>query len=193
MNEGNLYINQYTIEALQLTASDNILEIGMGNGFFVKDILSGTNGIKYSGCDFSESMVAEARKNNEGFIRSDHAKFYVAAAVDLPFDGSVFDKIFTVNTIYFWEDLPLVFSEIRRVLKPGGQLVIAVRPKSSMQHYPFVKYGFNMFSRDDLTNICAENDFTVTKVIEKTEPDQEIGGEMMQVASLIICAEKSFN
>ncbi|MBK7811139.1 MAG: hypothetical protein IPI50_07870 [Saprospiraceae bacterium] len=36
MNEGNLHINLNTIEALNLQKGDHILEIGMGNGFFVK-------------------------------------------------------------------------------------------------------------------------------------------------------------
>lgn len=45
MNEGNLHINLNTFEVLNLVAGDNILEIGMGNGFFVKNILSTDNTI----------------------------------------------------------------------------------------------------------------------------------------------------
>lgn len=78
MNEGNLHINLNTFEALNLAEDDNILEIGMGNGFFVKNILSAHNSIKYTGCDYSEIMIDEARKQNTNFIASGKAEFHIA-------------------------------------------------------------------------------------------------------------------
>jgi ubiquinone/menaquinone biosynthesis C-methylase UbiE len=190
MNEGNLHINLNTIEALNPEKGDNILEIGMGNGFFVKDILSRDSTIRYTGCDFSEIMVDEARRQNQKFVRCGQAQFYLASADELPFDNQKFDKIFTVNTIYFWADPPAVLSEIRRVLKPKGQILIAVRPKSIMQHYPFVKYGFAMFNKTDLSTLLTNNSFTVTSILEKEEPAQEINGEKLAVETLLIRAEK---
>jgi ubiquinone/menaquinone biosynthesis C-methylase UbiE len=190
MNEGNLHINLNTIEALKLKANDNILEIGMGNGFFVKNILSVAGSIQYSGCDFSEAMIAAAAELNKSFIENGRAEFHLGNADKLPFKDETFDKIFTINTIYFWDNPALVFSELRRVLKPGGELFIAIRPRSVMQHYPFVKYGFNMFSKEELENSVAENNFKVKATLEIEEPEQEIGGEKIPVKSLIVCGEK---
>jgi ubiquinone/menaquinone biosynthesis C-methylase UbiE len=190
MNVGNKIINQHTIEALKLKAHDNVLEIGMGNGFFVKDILAAGKDIMYAGCDFSEIMVQEASAQNEMFVKAGKANFIVAGADNLPFENAVFDKVFTINTIYFWEDQQNVLSELGRVLKSTGQLIISVRPKSVMQTYPFVKYGFNMFDKDDLVKLLSDNNFHVTEVIEKKEPDQEISGEKIKVETLIVCANK---
>lgn len=190
INEGNLHINLNTIEVLHPKANDNILEIGMGNGFFVKDILATDASIKYYGCDFSEIMVEEATRLNEQFIASGQAKFYFASADKLPFADETFDKVFTINTIYFWENQPLVLSEMRRVLKPTGQIIIAIRPKSIMQHYPFVKYGFNMFTKEELIKLVSDNNFRVINALEKEEPDQEINGEKLTVETLLVCAEK---
>ena len=39
MNKGNRLMNLEAIKHLGISENDNILEIGMGNGFFVKDIL----------------------------------------------------------------------------------------------------------------------------------------------------------
>jgi ubiquinone/menaquinone biosynthesis C-methylase UbiE len=189
MNEGNFHINLYTIEALHLTSGDNILEIGMGNGYFVKNIVSGDNTIKYTGCDFSEIMVEEAIKKNEEYIKAGQVNFQLANANGLPFNNETFDKIFSVNTIYFWENQRATLEEIRRVLKPEGQIVISIRPKSVMEHYPFVKYGFNMFTKDDLISLLSKNNFQVIKTIEKKEPEQEISGEKINVESLIVCAK----
>lgn len=190
MNEGNLHINLNTFEALNLVAGDNILEIGMGNGFFVKNILSADNSIKYTGCDFSEIMVYEARKQNENFITGGQAQFLKADANELPFDKEFFDKVFSINTIYFWDNPQIVLAEIWRVLKPKGQIIISVRPKYIMEHYPFVKYGFKTFSKDDLTELIAQNNFKVIDIIEKDEPEVEINGELTKTATLLVKAEK---
>jgi ubiquinone/menaquinone biosynthesis C-methylase UbiE len=190
MNEGNLHINLNTFEAIELAAGDNILEIGMGNGFFVKNILSTDNTLRYTGCDFSEIMVDEACKKNEIFIASGQAQFYLADAKDLPFEKETFDKVFSINTIYFWENPQIVLAEIWRVLKPKGQVTISLRPKSIMEHYPFVKYGFKMFAKEDLKELMSKNNFTVVDIIEKEEPEIELNGELTKTATLLIRAEK---
>ena len=177
MNEGNHDINLYTIKALNLKPGDNILEIGMGNGLFVKNIVQADNSITYTGLDFSEIMIDEADKQNEIFIKSGQVKFILENAEKLPFESELFDKIFSVNTIYFWDQPGLVFSEIHRVLKPGGQIIISIRPKSVMQHYPFTKYGFTMFTKYELQNLLTDNNFRVTTTLEKEEPNLEIGDE----------------
>jgi SAM-dependent methyltransferase len=190
MNEGNRYINQFTIEALAPEANDTILEVGMGNGFFVKDILSILPSIRYVGCDFSDIMVQEAAESNKEFVEHDRASFFVASADNLPVKDEMFDKVFTINTIYFWENQRRVLDELRRVLKPNGQLLISIRPKAVMQTYPFVKYGFNMFDKEDLVKLLTDNNFDVTSIIEKKEPDQEISGEKIKVETLIVCANR---
>ncbi len=190
MNEGNLHINLNTFEALNLATGDNILEIGMGNGFFVKNILSADSSIKYVGCDFSEVMVDEARKQNENFIANGQAQFHNTDANELPFETSTFDKVFSINTIYFWDEPQIVLAEIWRVLKPKGQVTISIRPKSIMEHYPFVKYGFKTFTKEDLTELISKNNFNLVNILEKDEPKVEINGELTKTATLLITAEK---
>ena len=48
-------------------------------------------------------------------------------------DGSV-DGVVTVNTVYFWPDLPAAFAELRRVLAPDGRLVIGIRDGAVMEN-----------------------------------------------------------
>jgi ubiquinone/menaquinone biosynthesis C-methylase UbiE len=190
MNVGNLIINQHTIEMLELGKNEQVLEIGMGNGFFVKDILSIDENIKYYGCDYSKIMVTQARKINKQFIKSGQAEFHLANALKLPFSNETLDKLFTINTIYFWDNPKAVLNEFRRVLVPNGKLTLALRPKSSMGKYPFVKYGFTMFTKNDITDLLTANNFNVTKYLEKEEPDREVDGVKMKVDVLIVSAEK---
>lgn len=190
MNDGNLLINRNTIEALDIQDGEQLLEIGMSNGFFVKDILSAASNLKYTGCDHSAEMVAEARKNNRQFIKSGQASFHHTGADELPFPENSIDKVFTINTIYFWEDQQKVLSEIHKILKPSGKVYIALRPKRLMKDFPFTKYGFNMFSGEDIRQLLSTHHFHVTDMIEKQEPDRDINGELVAVATLIVIAEK---
>ncbi len=190
MNRGNVQINLDTIKTLNATAGDNILEIGMGNGFFVKEILQIHSGIQYTGADYSEVMITEAEKINAQWIKKGLATFVLTDGINLPFADASFNKIFTINTIYFWDDSQQIIDEIKRVLQPKGKLIITLRPKRQMIQYPFTKYGFKVFSKDEAEQLLVQNGFTITKVIEKQEPDFELNGKMVQMESLIIEAVK---
>lgn len=190
MNTSNHHMNLFAIQTLDPQPGDVILEIGMGNGFFVKDILSADQSISYIGCDFSEAMVTEATELNTAYVNNGQARFQLASADALPFSAESFDKIFTVNTIYFWDNPTGVLDEMKRVLKQDGQLLIALRSKSVMESYPFTQYGFIMYNADDLNTLLSENGFKITRILEEYEPDQEINGETISVSSMIVCAEK---
>ena len=190
MNKGNHLMNISAIGNLAPQAHDTILEIGMGNGFFVKDILSIDPSIHYAGCDFSEAMIEAATQLNQDAVNNGQASFHLASADSLPFEQATFNKVFTANTIYFWENPPLILNEIKRVLKPQGQLLIAFRPKWAMEQYPFTQYGFTMYAMEELITLLSDNGFVVNKAFEEQEPDQEINGETITAAYAIINAEK---
>lgn len=190
MNKGNVYINEDTIAVVQPEAYDTILEAGMGNGFFVPKILALHPSIHYIGCDFSDIMVAEAERINESWIRNGQARFVLANMTTMPFDDAVFNKVFTINTIYFWEDAAAVLSEIKRVLHPAGKFILTLRPKHLMEKYPFTQYGFKMFSKEDVCALLQQNGFTIADVLEKQEPDFDLNGEMIAIESLIVVAKK---
>jgi ubiquinone/menaquinone biosynthesis C-methylase UbiE len=188
MNDGNRYINQYTIEALNPSPGDRILEIGMGNGYFVKDIISNAPDVSYTGADFSHTMVEEAERINATHIRNGNTRFILTDGESLPFENGTFNKLFTVNTLYFWEDTAKTLAEFKRVLIKGGLLIIAIRPKSNMINLPFVKYGFNTFTREEVENMLSINGFMVTAHIERTEPAQQINGWTTPMETLIVKA-----
>lgn len=191
MNVGNLHINQKTIELLALTPNDQVLEIGMGNGFFVKDLFSIAPNIRYTGLDFSPLMVEEATKLNQEFVEKGKVNFHLASADAMPFEEGSFTKIFTINTLYFWEDPVQTLVELRRVLKPDGELFLAIRPKEIMQHYPFVKYGFTMFSQEEVEALLNQNGFQVIAAIESNEPEQQFGETKLPVKNLVVRAGRA--
>ena len=190
MSVGNKHVIANTLELLNAQANDRILEIGMGNGFFVNQILLKHQSITYTGCDYSELMIAEAEKLNAAWILNGRAKFIFSEASALPFADNVFTKIFTVNTIYFWDDEPKVLNELKRVLQPNGKLIIGFRPKHQTEKYPFTKYGFNLFTKEEVAQLLAANGFVVADAIEFQEPDFDMNGTRMKMESVVISATK---
>lgn len=190
MNEANNLMNLETINSLQVETNDHLLEIGMGNGYFVRDILSKNESVVYHGCDFSVEMVKASEELNTDWINQKRAAFVQADASALPYPDVYFNKVFTVNTIYFWDNPAKVFSEIKRVLAPGGTLIIALRPKHIMDAFPFTQYGFNTFSEDDIKSAITTNGFKLIDMINKKEPDLDFWGEPLKNEFWVVIASK---
>jgi len=73
--------------------------------------------------DFSENLIEIAKK------RYPQLKFRTADALNLPFSPNFFDKVFSIAVLHHIpsKGLRLKFlTEIKRVLKPGGSLVVTV-------------------------------------------------------------------
>ena len=87
------------------------IEVGVGTGRFAAPL-----GIKL-GIDPSESMREVAREKGIDVVHG--------VAEDLPFPDESQDFVLMVTVICFFDDVPEAFAEVRRVLKPGGSLVVA--------------------------------------------------------------------
>ncbi|MBN2203857.1 MAG: class I SAM-dependent methyltransferase [Thermoleophilia bacterium] len=93
------------------------LEIGVGSGRF-----AGPLGIT-AGVDPSPTMLALAAARGIECVEG--------VAEDLPFADAGFDHALIVTTICFVDSAPTMLSEARRVLKPGGTLVIGFVDRES--------------------------------------------------------------
>ncbi|MEQ9310308.1 MAG: class I SAM-dependent methyltransferase [Balneolaceae bacterium] len=174
MNESNREMNLATINSLEIKDGESILEIGMGNGFFVKHILSKAERLHYIGCDYSEDMVTLSTKLNQQLINSGEASFLHADAHNLPIENQSIDHLFTINTLYFWENIEVILKEFKRVLKSNATLCITIRPESCLKQYPSTQYNFNYYSIDSILDSLLKNGFNVTDIIEQKEPEVEV-------------------
>jgi SAM-dependent methyltransferase len=60
----------------------------------------------------------------------------------LPLDDASVDRAVSVNTLYFWPELGPPIAELRRVLKPGGLLVLCYQVADSVRAWPGHVHGF---------------------------------------------------
>jgi SAM-dependent methyltransferase len=106
----------------------NVLDVGCGDGDLAVELWR--RGAAVTGIDASQEMVkaARARAKREGADIS----FMVGEAASIPFDLERFDVVVAVTILCFVANAAPVFSEITRVLRPGGVLVIGELGKWSM-------------------------------------------------------------
>jgi len=189
MNIGNAPMNLHTLAVLNPQPNDKILELGMGNGHFVKNIVNIDSSISYTGCDYSNLMVEEAAQKNSEAINQKRVSFIHADGNNLPFENNSFNKIFTVNTFYFWDNHEIVLAELKRVLKKDGSLIITIRPKHNLEKFPVTKYNFTIFSQVEILKLLSANGFNAIEITEIKEPNQpHFGGMGERECTIFSCS-----
>jgi ubiquinone/menaquinone biosynthesis C-methylase UbiE len=153
--KGNAELNALMCETLSIRGNDHILEIGFGTGTLIKKIADHLDNGLIEGVDFSKSMVAIAQKKNRNHIKNGKVKFHLGDFDEVTFDDNCFDKIFSVNTIYFWKNPKTTISKIFRILKPGGKLVIGFHDKTDMEKMPLNKDVFQYYSTHEIKKLLS--------------------------------------
>jgi len=167
MNATNIGMTLESIKTLLIEDGEHILEIGHGNAGHLKNILDKAKELKYTGIDISETMNKEARNLNVEF--KDQAEFILYEGKKLPFEDEVFDKIFTVNTVYFWENPVEFLNEIYRVLKDNGTFVLTFGQKDFMEKLPFTVFDFKLYNNSEMEELISQSHFKRMKISEKEE------------------------
>jgi arsenite methyltransferase len=104
---------------------DHVLDLGSGagNDCFVARAIVGETG-KVTGLDMTEQMIRKAKENcaKLGFT---NVEFVAGDIEEMPFDGKIFDVVISNCVLNLVPDKTKAFSEIFRVLKPGGHFCVS--------------------------------------------------------------------
>lgn len=188
MNISNAAMNLHSIAVLNAGPNDNILEIGMGNGFFVKNILSLHPSIRYTGYDYSQDMISLSEKRNRKWVDDNRASFIHGDISETTLTPSSFTKIFTVNTIYFWKDVQQVLKTLKSLLKLGGELILAFRPEENMKNFPVTQYNFNFFRKERVMEELKQVGFSSIQYSHIYEPEEVLWGKEIVKEIIIVKA-----
>lgn len=99
-----------------------IIDLGAGSGEFLLDLGKSFNA-KVSGMDISEERVASASEKYQNI------NYFQGLLNNIPVEDNRFDIVVSTQTVEHLlnEDLEESFSEMARILKPGGMLFITTR------------------------------------------------------------------
>ena len=140
------------VRALDPQAGERILDIASGSGISTAALAK--RGARVVGLDFSPAMVAEARKKHKDL------EFIEGDAMKLPFGDEEFDGVAISFGLRNINDPKVALSEMYRVLKPGGRLVICEFSKPPVAimragYHAYLRWALPVLSRATASNPAA--------------------------------------
>ena len=116
-------------ENLELSGKEKVLEVGCGRGFYLKTLKNVWPNLTVTGIDLNQEYLDMAKRFLEGM----EVELIKANATKLPFKDNSFDRAIGTEILEHIPDDQGAISEMYRVLKPGGIVMITVPNKN----YPF--------------------------------------------------------
>ena len=107
--------------ASQIQAEDSVLECACGTGLFSRKVAARCR--KLTATDFSPKMLKKASKKCKKYR---NITFENGNILSLKYADNSFDKALAANVIHLLDDPDQALSELKRVVKPGGQLILPV-------------------------------------------------------------------
>jgi ubiquinone/menaquinone biosynthesis C-methylase UbiE len=118
---------------LQLDETCRVLDIGCGTGNYT-GMLQNVTAAELFGVDPSQGMLDKARQKHPQIT------FRQAEAALLPFASDFFVFIYMTDVIHHIPDIDALFSEIQRVLKPGGSACIVTQSHRQIAARPIAQF-----------------------------------------------------
>jgi demethylmenaquinone methyltransferase/2-methoxy-6-polyprenyl-1,4-benzoquinol methylase len=112
-------------ELIDPKTEDRILEIGVGTGRNLSSLAD--TGCRLAGIDLSSGMARKAKTRLIREKRDCLVSLTIGDAVHLPYPDGLFDGILSsfMLELFSEQEIAIVFTECRRVLKPGGKISMA--------------------------------------------------------------------
>lgn len=115
----HLDVVKQVIAAMALRPGERVLDLGCGNGWATRLIAQANAGVQAIGVDASPKMIARAEALHSNTIR---ARYELGTFEKLDFKDAHFERVFSMEALYYASDLGLAIRECFRVLKPGGSV-----------------------------------------------------------------------
>ncbi len=136
VREGDIVLINHFLQELPPDGALNILDIGCGTGNYTDLLQKVTQAKHYHvyGIEPSEGMINKARQKNSQVI------FQQASADHIPCEADFFDFVYMTDVIHHIPDIRKMFSEIHRILKPGGKACIVTQSHRQIEARPIAQF-----------------------------------------------------
>ena len=123
MEAGHGDVAGQVIARMGIAPGDQILDLGCGNGWATRILAKSSPGGRAVGIDVSPAMIKQAEALHSFTIR---ARYEVMPFERLDFKDSQFQRVFSVEALYYAVDLDATLAELHRVLAPGGTADVVI-------------------------------------------------------------------
>jgi ubiquinone/menaquinone biosynthesis C-methylase UbiE len=139
-------VRQAGLEKLAARPGERILEIGFGTGHCLVGLAKAVGPAgKLYGIDISDEMLKHTWELAEREQVADRIELHCADATRLPFTDACLDAIFMSFTLELFDtpEIPQVLTECKRVLRPGGRIVVVGMSKEDAHGMIFQMYEWS--------------------------------------------------
>jgi ubiquinone/menaquinone biosynthesis C-methylase UbiE len=165
----NTYDDQWVVDLLDVQPADRVLEVGFGPGVAIGLLAERATAGLVAGVDPSEVMLGQAMRRNTA--KAQRLDLRLGTAERLPFADGSFDKACALHSIHFWPSVEAGAAELRRVLVPGGRVVLAMRMQQE-RGGPFnpSRYGVSEARLAEISRSFEGNGFSEIAIERRAFP-----------------------
>jgi len=149
-NRRNSALNDAALESLALDPRDRVLEVGFGGGYLLGRMAAVVTEGLVAGVDVSQAMLEYCERRYRPLIEEGRLELSCAGAEALPHPSGRFTKAVTVNSLFYWDDVPQALAELCRVLEKGCRLVLCLTCKGSLEKRDFARQGLALYEDEEL-------------------------------------------
>jgi SAM-dependent methyltransferase len=151
-----------------LRPGDRLVDIGCGPG--VAAHRAHELGAEVIGVDPAAVMLRVARAR---WRRDSGVSWRIGTAESLPVDDGLAQVVWSLATVHHWVDIDAALTEVRRVVAPGGRLVVLERRIADTSAEGVASHGWTIEQSESFGEHCRRHDF-VDVVTGSHRGDREI-------------------
>ncbi len=114
-------ITEKTIERMELSPDERILELGCGDGWASRLLSPICPEGAILGVDISDEMIRSAREKSVDY---ENVLFVAGSAEEIPWAEAYFTRVISIESAYYWPSLEAAAREIFRVTAFGGRIYL---------------------------------------------------------------------
>ena len=164
LSRANKNLNAAVFNALLIAKNDRFLEIGFGGGDLLLSVSRTELCSEICGIEKSESMLDKAATRLNSLSDSSTCKLKTGDIENLPLESNQFDKVCSVNTLYFWKDLHCVAAEVARVTTPNGKVILGFSLGETLKQSGYQEHGFQFYDLEQVHQAMFEADLHLVHV-----------------------------
>lgn len=168
MNFGHAKTADWGMSQLEAASPERIAEIGCGGGRNAAELLKKYPGARVTAIDYSPLSVQQTAAYNKDAVLKGRCVVRQGDVSSLDFVDGSFDLATAFETVYFWPGLGNCFTEVCRILKPGGCFLVV--NESDGQDEAGKKFekmidGMKLYTAEEIGEAMRSAGFTKVKTV----------------------------
>lgn len=169
MNEHHKELADWAFSHVSIAHDATALDVGCGGGANLERLLNLCSQGTVLGVDYSPTSVQTSVEHNQAAVDTGRLSVQEASVDNLPFPDSSIDFVNACETVYFWPNVVHGLTEIHRVLKPKGNLLIICEMADPHDpRFAGVNY-LTVYEPEELRKLVQQAGFNDTELFQQDE------------------------